>query len=745
MPQVLASMLNEPRLSEWRDTLSPLPWCLTDTIAVDLESVVESALFAKHARRWPLLFDPHGVALKWVCSAENYLTVVRGSGEHSRVHRAVETAAPLGTSVLIKDVREEDLLNPAIMVEMIPRCLQLNTATYTETEKTGDGSGHVRRNLSIGPPNLSNVFDCQEGFRFYMTTQWLKRPLPEVIWDGREQLVLIDFAHSPSALQMEMLRVIVSQEQASLYKEGTNIVQQNKRCKERVSEVEKEVLSALTVQRGDGTSVLDDGQAIEKSRILMEEVRGLREQELDLSSNKRDLYCSHEHYIPVACAAQVFFSAISDLIHVEAVYAFSLTWFVESILLSTLRGCSIGHAAIQADTDQNLSNRLDHVRIKLAHTLFSRVSSALLTKDRLLFALLLAVRPHLAQGHIGDAEWHFLLTGATSVSWKQVSAPPDLGVTKTSQEHESKAPIAVTEHANPAKTWLPDEQWNEMCSLATLPTFAGLIEEFEAQIKMWKRIYDASEPHEQPLPRHWDADLRGVNRLCILRCLRPDQIANAVRRFVRNELGNNFLNAPPASIDSIISESKPAVPIMVTTTRENTAAAANMVIATGKHMDRFIAQILVVPGCRSSGDATLAQARSRGTWVLVRNPQLCPEFSLRLEEVCLGWASVDTNTKFRLWFVVDIENVLSTNVLRLATKFAYEPLCGVRAVVLDLYMSALASTPDFLTRCTRGNEFRRLFFALCICHAILRERIMYGSSAPGVPCNSKATCESRLH
>ena len=249
MPQVLASMLNEPRLSEWRDTLSPLPWCLTDTIAVDLESVVESALFAKHARRWPLLFDPHGVALKWVCSAENYLTVVRGSGEHSRVHRAVETAAPLGTSVLIKDVREEDLLNPAIMVEMIPRCLQLNTATYTETEKTGDGSGHVRRNLSIGPPNLSNVFDCQEGFRFYMTTQWLKRPLPEVIWDGREQLVLIDFAHSPSALQMEMLRVIVSQEQASLYKEGTNIVQQNKRCKERVSEVEKEVLSALTVQR----------------------------------------------------------------------------------------------------------------------------------------------------------------------------------------------------------------------------------------------------------------------------------------------------------------------------------------------------------------------------------------------------------------------------------------------------------------------------------------------------------------
>ena len=73
------------------------------------------------------------------------------------------------------------------------------------------------------------------------------------------------------------------------------------------------------------------------------------------------------------------------------------------------------------------------------------------------------------------------------------------------------------------------------------------------------------------------------------------------------------------------------------------------------------------------------------------------------------------------------EVVLSTNLLRAATKFVYEPLRGVRAVALNLYKCAFASNPDFLTNCTRGNEFRRLFFALCIFHAILRERVLYGS------------------
>ena len=123
----------------------------------------------------------------------------------------------------------------------------------------------------------------------------------------------------------------------------------------------------------------------------------------------------------------------------------------------------------------------------------------------------------------------------------------------------------------------------------------------------------------------------------------------------------------------------------------------------------------------------VSQAVSKGSWVTVQNPQLCPELTWRLELTNRSCGSVDANSKFRLWCVMDVTTTLSANVLRYATKFAYERLCGVRAVVLNLYKSALARNSDFLTCCTRGNEFRRLFFALCICHSILRERVSYGS------------------
>ena len=88
-------MLDESCLREWQDSLAPISWCPIDVIAIDLESVVESALFAKHAQRWPVLFDPHGVALKWVCAAEKHLISLHGSVDHSKMCAAVETAAPI--------------------------------------------------------------------------------------------------------------------------------------------------------------------------------------------------------------------------------------------------------------------------------------------------------------------------------------------------------------------------------------------------------------------------------------------------------------------------------------------------------------------------------------------------------------------------------------------------------------------------------------------------------------------------
>ena len=133
---------------------------------MEIEAVVESAVFAKHSLRWPLLLDPHGVALKWVCAAEKHLISLHGSVDHSKMCAAVETAAPMGTCVLIKDVCEKDFAS-ASFVQLIPRRLEVaGTVDDSTTECT---SGTLSKIL-VGP-YPTKALDCHEQFRFYMTSQ----------------------------------------------------------------------------------------------------------------------------------------------------------------------------------------------------------------------------------------------------------------------------------------------------------------------------------------------------------------------------------------------------------------------------------------------------------------------------------------------------------------------------------------------------------------------------------------------
>ena len=65
----------------------------------------------------------------------------------------------------------------------------------------------------------------------------------------------------------------------------------------------------------------------------------------------------------------------------------------------------------------------------------------------------------------------------------------------------------------------------------------------------WKAIFDSTTPAEQPLPDPWEQNLTPVQRLMVLRVLRPDKLVLAVQRFVLQEMGSKFVEAPPFDLD----------------------------------------------------------------------------------------------------------------------------------------------------------------------------------------------------
>ena len=65
----------------------------------------------------------------------------------------------------------------------------------------------------------------------------------------------------------------------------------------------------------------------------------------------------------------------------------------------------------------------------------------------------------------------------------------------------------------------------------------------------WKAIFDSASPAEQPLPEPWEQNLTPVQKLLVLRVLRPDKLVLAVQRFVLQEMGSKFVEAPPFDLD----------------------------------------------------------------------------------------------------------------------------------------------------------------------------------------------------
>ncbi|ELK37023.1 Dynein heavy chain 7, axonemal [Myotis davidii] len=80
---------------------------------------------------------------------------------------------------------------------------------------------------------------------------------------------------------------------------------------------------------------------------------------------------------------------------------------------------------------------------------------------------------------------------------------------------------------NPDPTWLQDKSWEEICRASEFPAFQGLRSHFCEYIDEWQKIYDSKEPHNAVLPEPMNQKLNELQKIIILRCLRPDKATSS--------------------------------------------------------------------------------------------------------------------------------------------------------------------------------------------------------------------------
>ena len=533
-----------------------------------------------------------------------------------------------------------------------------------------------------------DTVEWNPAFSFYITTK-LRNPhyLPEI----SVKITLLNFMITPEGLQDQLLGLTVATERPDLQEQKERLVLEGASNMRALKDIEDGILAILS---GEG-NILESETAIDTlkaSKVKSEEIKEAQEAG---ALTEKEIDDVRRGYTSIAFKIQILFFCIADLANIEPTYQYSLSWFAK------LYVASIKNSEKSRDLQERLTNLENHFQ----YSLYNNICRSLLEKDKLIFAFLLAIRIMGGQGKIDKTEWTFLLTGGVSMG----ELPP-----------------------NPASAWLGERQWGELCRLSDLSALRGFREEFVTSLDSWQAIYDSSTPQDQPLPGHWQRDLTALEKLCVLRCIRPDKVMLAVQNFVIGALGEPFVKPPAFDLQLCFDESDCVIPLVFILSKGSDPMAGLLKLADS--LKREVSPISLGQGQGPIAVAMIEKARAEGSWVVLQNCHLMSSWMTTLEAVAESLTPEMCHAHFRLWCTTYPSDVFPVSILQNGVKMTVEPPKGLKLNLLGSYMKDPIADVEFFESCaTKPVEFRKLLFALCFFHCVIQERRLYGPIGWNIP------------
>ncbi|XP_077865268.1 dynein axonemal heavy chain 12 [Saccoglossus kowalevskii] len=639
---------------------------------------IDNGVIVANSRRWPLMIDPQGQANKWTKNSEkdNSLSVIKLTD--SDYMRTLENCIQFGNPLLLENVGEE--LDPS-----------LEPLLLKQTFKQG-GMECIR----LG----ENVIEYSRDFRFYITTK-LRNPhyLPELA----TKVSLLNFMITPEGLEDQLLGIVVAKERPELEEERNALIVQSATNKKQLKEIEDKILETLSSSEGN---ILEDESAIQildSSKVLSDEIS--KKQRIADETEKK-LEESRAGYRPIAKHSSVLFFCLTDLPNIDPMYQYSLTWFI-NLFVSSIH---------DSNKSKILERRLRYLSDHFSYNLYCNVCRSLFEKDKLLFSFLLCANilmfsqeadPH-AKKEMDQVEFMFFLTGGVGL--------------------ENKL-------ENPDSGWVSDKSWDEICRMTDIKAYKGFRDHFQDNLDEWHTYFSSTEPHKEMLPAPWNDKLLDFEKMIVLRCIRPDKVVPAVTDFVKEKLGQKFIEPPPFDLSRCYYDSNACAPLIFILSPGADPMASLMKFAgdQGFSGDKFNA-ISLGQGQGPIASKMINVAREDGSWVVLQNCHLAVSWMPAMEKICEDLSPENTSVDFRLWLTSYPSDKFPVTVLQNGVKMTNEPPTGLRQNLLQSYLNDPISDPEFFSGCP-GKEliFEKLLLSLCFFHGLVQERRKFGPLGWNIP------------
>jgi len=483
-----------------------------DGLPADQVSIENGAILTNSAR-WSLIIDPQLQGIKWLrqkeSAPERNLQVVRLG--QSDLLRKLERALENGYTILIENIGEslDAVLNPVIQRAVIKRGKKMYI-------KLGDTEVEFHPN-----------------FKMYLHTKLSNPHYPPEI---QAETTLINFTVTFAGLEDQLLALVVRKERLDLALLSEDLVKQQNDFTIKMKELEDNILFKLANAQGD---ITEDVELIESLETTKKIANDISQKQILAAATQGTIKLTSEKYRGVANRASLLFFLMNDLVKVHTYYIYSLEAFTGVFFRGIdLVGKAVSAAAAEGDdsaelTDAELATRCKVLIDSITKTVFNYVRRGVFETDKLTVATLLTLRIAVNDGKLLADEVEYLIES------KQSPDPGNMG---------------------PLHEWMPPAIWPRVKALENVKRFASLGDNMQSESDDWQKWFDAEMPEVAKLPGDYQKNLNAFDRLILLRALRPDRVTTALKSWIEEMMGREYVFQKPFDMSATFAETSNQIP-----------------------------------------------------------------------------------------------------------------------------------------------------------------------------------------
>ncbi|KAG5833962.1 hypothetical protein ANANG_G00281510 [Anguilla anguilla] len=500
------------------------------------------------------------------------------------------------------------------------------------------------------------------------------------------QTTLINFTVTRDGLEDQLLAEVVNLERPDLEHLKSDLTKQQNYFKIELKQLEDELLTRLSAAE---SNFLGDNLLVEKLETTKHTAAEIEMKVLEAKVNEVKINEAREHYRPVAARASLLYFIMNDLNKINPMYQFSLKAF----------NVVFHNAVHQAAPSDHVKTRVNILIDSITFSTFNYISRGLFERDKLTFSAQLTFQLLLMSKEIDVRELDFLL--------------------RFNIDHSYISPL----------DFLSNSAWSAIKTMSFTDEFRGLDRDIEGSPKRWKKVVESECPEKEKFPQEWK-NKSSLQKLIMMRALRPDRMTYALRNFVEEKLGVKYTEGRKTEFAKSFKESGPASPVFFILSPgvdplkdvEALGRKLGFTIDLGKLHNVSLGQ-----GQEAVAEVAMEKASKEGHWVILQNIHLVAKWLGSLEKL-LERCSEGSHVDYRVFMSAEPaptpqEHIIPQGILENSIKITNEPPTGMLA---NLHAALDNFDQDILDQCSREQEFKTILFSLCYFHACVAERRKFG-------------------